>query len=146
MIRLLIADDHEIVRASLKRALAEFEDIQIVGEAPDQGQVLSWLGRESVDVVLFDLSLSRIGFFRLLAMARAVCPNVSILIYSSQPPEMYTAPTLRAGAAGYVGKDSTPQELAEAIRRAANLSRDQRAKDAAVGSIQDYEVTVDELR
>lgn len=125
MIRLLIADDHAIVREGLRRLLGECPDMEVREEASSGDEILSKLDAldVDVDVALLDLSMPGPGFFELMRHLRERCPNIAILVLSMQPEDMYAVRALRAGAAGYVTKDHSPNELAKAIRRVASGGR-----------------------
>ena len=123
MIRLLIADDHAIVREGLLRLLGECPDMEVQEEASSGDEVLSKLDGLDVDVALLDLSMPGPGFFELMRQIRDRCPGTAVLVLSMQPEEMYAIRALRAGASGYVTKDHSPKELATAIRRVAGGGR-----------------------
>lgn len=119
MIRLLIADDHAIVREGLRRLLGECPDMEVREEASSGDEILAKLDALDVDVALIDLSMPGPGFFELMRHLHDRRPGVAILVLSMQPEDMYAVRALRAGAAGYVTKDRSPSELATAIRRVA---------------------------
>jgi DNA-binding NarL/FixJ family response regulator len=116
VIRLLIADDHSIVREGLRRIIDECEDIEVVGEARDSEEIVNKVCTVSVDVVLLDLSMPGRGFLETIAALLAQKPQLRILVLSVHSEEQFVRRSLRAGAAGYLTKDRSPQELAEAIR------------------------------
>lgn len=116
MIRLLIADDHLIVREGIKRYLTDMPDMTVVAEAASGEEVIALARTTEVDVALLDLSMPGPGFLQLMAQLKEVYPAMAILILSMQPEEMYAVRALRAGAKGYVPKDHSPDELASAIR------------------------------
>ena len=117
MIRLLIADDHHIVREGLKRILAESPDIQLVGEAVDGNEVLSLCDNDNIDVLLLDISMPGPGFLEILQRLEAKHPLIRILVLSMHPEDHYAIRAIKAGAAGYLTKDHSPEELAKAVRR-----------------------------
>ena len=117
MIRLLIADDHPIVREGLKRILAESPDIQLVGEAVDGNEVLSLCDNDNIDVLLLDISMPGPGFLEILQRLEAKHPLIRILVLSMHPEDHYAIRAIKAGAAGYLTKDHSPEELAKAVRR-----------------------------
>ena len=117
MIRLLIADDHPIVREGLKRLVADCPDMQLVGEAADGTEMLAKTESVGVDVLLLDVSMPGPGFLETMHRLRAELPGVRVLVLSVHPEDLYAVRALRAGAAGYVTKEHSPEELAEAIRR-----------------------------
>jgi two-component system, NarL family, invasion response regulator UvrY len=117
MIRLLIADDHPVVREGLRRIVADDPGLQVVGEAVDGDGVLALISRQPTDVVLLDVSMPGPGFLQVLERLRAEHPGVKVLVLSVHPEEQYAVRALRAGAAGYLTKDHSPEQLIEAIRR-----------------------------
>ena len=117
MIRLLIADDHPIVREGLKRILAESPDIQLAGEAVDGNEVPSLCDNDNIDVLLLDISMPGPGFLEILQRLEAKHPLIRILVLSMHPEDHYAIRAIKAGAAGYLTKDHSPEELAKAVRR-----------------------------
>jgi len=119
VIRVLIADDHPVVIAGIQRLLSRYDDIHLVGEAGD-GDTLIELARVTLaDVVLLDISMPGPGFSEVLRILRNERPRLAVLVLSGQPASQYTVRALRAGACGYLGKDTLAEELADAIRCAA---------------------------
>jgi len=117
MIRLLIADDHPVVREGLRRIVADDPGLQVVGEAVDGDGVLTLISQQPTDVVLLDVSMPGPGFLQVLERLRAEHPSIKVLVLSVHPEEQYAVRALRAGAAGYLTKDHSPEQLIEAIRR-----------------------------
>lgn len=117
MIRLLIADDHPIVREGLKRVVAECPDIRVVAEAVDADEVVAQLKRHDIDIVLLDISMPGPTFLSTMRRLRTERPDLPVLVLSVHPEEHYAVRALKLGAAGYLTKDRSPEELAEAIRR-----------------------------
>jgi two-component system invasion response regulator UvrY len=117
MIRLLIADDHPVVREGLRRIVADDPGLQVVGEAVDGDGVLALTSQLPTDVVLLDVSMPGPGFLQVLERLRAEHPHIKVLVLSVHPEEQYAVRALRAGAAGYLTKDHSPEQLIEAIRR-----------------------------
>lgn len=117
MIRLLIADDHPVVREGLRRIVSECHDMSVVDEAVDGDQVLARIATGEVDVILLDISMPGPSFLDLVHQLRSEQPRVRILVLSAHPEDQYAVRALKAGAAGYLTKDHTPEQLAEAIRR-----------------------------
>lgn len=116
MIQLLIADDHPIVREGLKRIIAECPDMTVTAEAGDSSEALEYSKIYPADVVLLDVSMPGIGFLETLHRLKINRPNIRVLVLSVHPEEHYALRALKAGAAGYLTKDHTPDELADAIR------------------------------
>ncbi|MDX1527132.1 MAG: response regulator transcription factor [Gammaproteobacteria bacterium] len=117
MIHIFIADDHEVVREGLKRILSEYPDLKVVGEAPDARSLMTQIWTSTADVLLLDITMPGPGFLDLLARLSARRPSLRTLILSVHPEEHFAVRALKAGAAGYVMKDHSSDELAEAIRR-----------------------------
>ncbi|MFB0516692.1 MAG: response regulator [Candidatus Neomarinimicrobiota bacterium] len=123
MIKVLIADDHTIFRAGLKRILDETDGIGVVDEASDGMAVLAKLGQAQYDVILLDISMPGQGGVEVLKQIRNLWPKQAVLILSMHPEEQYALRVLRAGASGYLTKESSPAELITAIRKVANGGR-----------------------
>jgi len=117
VIRLLIADDHPIVRAGLRRIAADHPGISVVGEAASAGEVLQLLVKTPSDVVLLDVSMPGPSFIEVLQQVRKEQPSVKVLVLSVHPEDQWAVRALRAGAAGYLTKDHSPEQLIEAIRK-----------------------------
>ena len=117
MIRLLIADDHPIVREGLRRIAADQPGISVVAEAASAHEALSRVANIAVDVMLLDVSMPGPGFIEVLQQVRREHPSVKVLVLSVHPEDQWAVRALRAGAAGYLTKDHSPEQLIEAIRR-----------------------------
>ncbi len=117
LIRLFIADDHPIVREGIKRLIQECSDMELVGETADGHELPALLRRHCVDVLLLDISMPGPGFRETLKQISGSCPSVRVLVLSMQPEKIYATRALLAGAAGYLAKDRSAQELADAVRR-----------------------------
>jgi DNA-binding NarL/FixJ family response regulator len=119
MIRLGIADDHPIVRQGLRRIASEGAGISVVGEASTAAELFRLLAGAAVDVVLLDVSMPGSTFVETLKELREKHPSVKVLVLSVHPEDQWAVRALRAGAAGYLTKDHSPEQLVEAIRRVA---------------------------
>jgi two-component system, NarL family, invasion response regulator UvrY len=117
VIRLLIADDHPIVREGLKRIVADAPDLEVVGEAVDGNDAIAKSTALEPDVVLLDVYMPGPGFLETLRRLRTDRPELRVLVLSVQAEDDYAIRALRAGAAGYLTKDHSPERLAEAIRQ-----------------------------
>jgi len=122
-LRVLIADDHPIVRRGLREILAAETRIAEVIEAAHPQQVLDLANTSACDVVVLDLGLPGRGGLEVLKDLRRDHPKLPVLILSMQPEEQYAVRALRAGAAGYLTKDSAPAKLLEAIDKATTGGR-----------------------
>jgi two-component system, NarL family, invasion response regulator UvrY len=117
VITVVIADDHPVVRAGLRQIVAAQPDMQLAGEAADGDEVLTVLAATSADVLLLDLTMPGAPFPALLKHVRARYPGLRVLVMSMHPEDQFAGRALREGAAGYLTKERTPQDLVEAIRK-----------------------------
>ena len=119
MIRLLIADDHAIMRDGLKRIIEGHDDLEVVGEAIDGFQTMDWVRRGGFDVLLLDLSMPGKSGVDLIKQIKEYAPKLPLLVLTMHEEELYAVRTIRAGASGYITKESAATLLIEAIRRIA---------------------------
>ena len=119
MIRILIADDHSIVRDGLKRILAATPDLEVTGEAASGDQALTLVKANDYDVVMLDLSMPGLSGIDLIKRLRVEKPRLRILVLSMHGESQYAARTLKAGAAGYLNKDAAAEALLGALRKVA---------------------------
>ena len=117
MIRVLVVDDHAVVREGLKRIFAETPDISVEGEAGDGRTALERVGTGHYDVVVLDISMPGMSGLDLLKQLKSLKPELPVLMLSIHPEEQYGARTLVAGASGFLTKESAPDELISAVRR-----------------------------
>jgi len=117
MIRVLIADDHPIVRAGLRRIAEDDRGITVTAEAPSGNDALIALRDQVADVVLLDVSMPGWPFTETLRRLREQHPTVRVLVLSAHPEDQWAVRALRGGASGYLTKDHSPEQLLEAIRR-----------------------------
>ena len=123
MIRLLLADDHSIVRSGLVKLLSAFTDLQVVGEAARPEQVLALARAGGFDLIVLDMNMPGPSGVPLIERLRLQRPEVPIVVLSMLNEGQIVSRALRAGAAGYVAKDSGIQVLREAIVRVAEGGR-----------------------
>lgn len=123
MIRILIADDHSIVREGLKTIASLADDVLVVGEAVTGVQVLEILAEKEVDLIVLDMSMPGISGVNLIARIRAQKPELPILVLSMHNEPQIARRALKAGAEGYLTKDNEPEVLLEAIRKVAEGGR-----------------------
>jgi DNA-binding NarL/FixJ family response regulator len=116
-IRVILADDHAVVRAGLARLLEEQPDIRVVGEAADGDATLRLAREVPADVLLLDVRMPGPGFLETLRHVRARAPALRVLVLSVQPEDHFAVRALRAGAAGYLSKERSSEELVQAVRR-----------------------------
>ncbi|HZI41144.1 MAG TPA: response regulator transcription factor [Gemmatimonadaceae bacterium] len=117
MIRILIVDDHPIVRAGLRRIAEDDRGIVVTAEAPSGDEALVALTHSVADVVLLDVSMPGSPFTETLRRLRESHPTVRILVLSAHPEDQWAVRALRGGASGYLTKDHSPEQLLDAIRR-----------------------------
>ncbi len=117
MIRLLITDDHAIVRKGMKQILAETRDIVVADEAGDGREALEKIRKNNYDMVLLDISMPGRDGLEVLKEVQNLKPKLPVLVLSMYPEEQYAVRALRSGASGYLTKDSAPDELIAAIRK-----------------------------
>lgn len=120
MIRILIADDHTIMREGLKRILDGIEDIQVIGEAIDGHDTITKVRELSFDVLLLDLSMPGRSGVDLIHQVRSEFPKLPILILTMHEEEQYAVRAIRAGANGYLTKESAGTQLVTALRKVAS--------------------------
>lgn len=117
MVRILVADDHAVVREGVKQILAGLDDMRVEGEATNGQETLDKVMKGSYDVVLLDISMPGRSGLEILEEIVSQRPKFPVLILSMHPEEQYAVRALRTGAAGYLTKASAPQELIGAIRK-----------------------------
>ncbi len=144
MIRILIADDHTVVRKGLRQILAEEFTDAIIAEVPDGAELIKKVIKEKWDLIISDLTMPGKNGLEALQEIKQLYPNLPVLILSIHPEEQYAIRVLKAGASGYLKKDTAPDELVDAVHRilqgkkyitlsiaeklAANLDRDSEKK------------------
>jgi two-component system, NarL family, invasion response regulator UvrY len=118
MIRVLIADDHPVVRKGLVHILTDEADIQVTAEASNAGEVLAALAKGTpVDVAVLDVGMPGRSGIELLPDLRRDYPSLPILILSQYPEEQIAVRAIRSGASGYLNKESAPDQLVAAVRK-----------------------------
>lgn len=119
MIRVLIADDHAVVRRGLREILQEEPGLAVAAEASDGDEALEAVRRVKLDVVVLDVTMPGRNGLETLGEIRRRRPSLPVLVLSVHPEDQFALRLLKAGAAGYLCKDSAPEELVKAIRRVA---------------------------
>ncbi|MEW6164742.1 MAG: response regulator transcription factor [Pseudomonadota bacterium] len=119
MIRILIADDHAILRAGLKHLLSEAPDIVVAGEAGNGHEVLEKVRSETWDVLVLDMTMPGKSGIELIKQVKLIAPKLPILILSMHKEDVYAVRALKAGAAGYLCKDNAEDQLVPALRKVA---------------------------
>ncbi|MGD2244936.1 MAG: response regulator transcription factor [Candidatus Aminicenantes bacterium] len=117
MIKILIADDHPVVRKGLREIIEETSDIKVVEEASNGQEVLAKVFKKDFDVVLLDISMPGRSGLDILKELKSQRPKLTVLVLSIHPEEQYAVQVLKAGASGYLTKKSAPDELVTALRK-----------------------------
>lgn len=119
VVRVLVADDHPVVRTGLKEILTRHSDIAVLGEAESGAEACRLVTQKAWDVIVLDLSLPDRDGLDVLKEIKRERPKLPVLMLSSHPEEEFAVRAFRAGAAGYVTKRAAPEELVRAVRRLA---------------------------
>ncbi|MBI3149853.1 MAG: response regulator transcription factor [Betaproteobacteria bacterium] len=119
MIRVLLADDHAIIRDGLKQILAETDDLKVCGEAADGNEVLRQVREAEWDVLVLDISMPGRSGLEVVKLVKEECPKLPVLILSMHHEDQYAVRALRAGASGYLTKESDADQLIGVIRKIA---------------------------
>ncbi len=117
MMRILIADDHALLRRGLKEILVREIEDAVCGEAENAQQLLAQIQNQDWDVVILDVTMPGRSGLDALRDIRALRPKLPVLVLSMHPEDQYGKRILKAGASGYMNKDSAPEELIKAIRK-----------------------------
>ena len=115
MIRIVIADDHAIVREGLKRIVASAEDMEMVGEAADGTDVMQRVRELEFDVLVLDLSMPGRSGMELIKLVHSEKPRLRILVLSMHQELQYAVRAIKSGASGYLTKESAPAQLIQAL-------------------------------
>ena len=118
MIKILIADDHPIVRQGLKQIIQDEKDMEVLCEAANSEEVLVKLKEQDIDILLLDIAMPGKSGLELLIDLKIHYPNLPILVLSALPEEAYARRVIKMGAMGYIHKESAPDLLVPAIRKA----------------------------
>ena len=116
MIRVVLCDDHALVRRGIRDTITEAPDIQVIGEASQYSELRELLRNVTCDVILLDLNLPGRGGLEALGVLKGEDANVKVLIVSMYPEDQYAIRCLKAGAAGYINKAGDPLQLINAVR------------------------------
>lgn len=119
MIRVVLADDHAMVREGIRRVLEERNGITVVGQAGSAPDLLAKLRETEADVVILDIAMPGPGIVETLRQVKTVCPRARSLVLTAHPEADYAVRVFRAGAAGYLTKDRSLDQLVDAVRRVA---------------------------
>jgi len=119
MTRIVIADDHAVVRKGLRLILADADELQVAGEAASADELLTLLRTRPVDAVILDVGLGDRDGIEVLKQIRASFPRIPVLMISMHSEDVFAIRALRAGASGYIEKSAAPELLLDAVRRVA---------------------------
>ena len=119
MIRIVIADDHAIVREGIKRIVSSAQDMEVIAEAADGAEVMQRVRELSFDVLVLDLSMPGRSGMELIKLAKAQQPQLRIMVLSMHQELQYAVRAIKSGASGYLTKESAPAELVQALRKIA---------------------------
>lgn len=117
MIKVLLADDHSIVRAGLRRIVEESGDIEVVAEAADGREAVLAVRREKPDVAVIDISMPVLDGLEVITQLNIEFPNIPILVLTMHEEHQYVIRAIETGAMGYITKQSAPEQLVKAIRK-----------------------------
>jgi len=117
MIRVLLADDHSIVRAGLRRIVEESGDIQVIAEAADGREAIQKVHKTSPDVAIIDISMPGLDGLEVISQLKLYYPDLPLLILTMHEEGQYVVRAIEAGAMGYITKQSAPEQLVTAIRK-----------------------------
>ncbi|MGV7221710.1 MAG: response regulator [Nitrospinales bacterium] len=120
LIKVFIADDHDVVRQGIKTIISDASDLSVVGEAENGEQALKKIEKLDIDVVILDYDMPKKNGLDTLIELKVSHPKLPVIILSVFPEDHYGIRFLKAGASGYLGKSNVTQQLIEAIRRVAN--------------------------
>jgi DNA-binding NarL/FixJ family response regulator len=123
MIKVFIVDDHEIIRRSLKMVLKDANDLIVVGEAQDGKEALEIIPDTDIDVLLLDMNMPGKCGIELLTELKKLKPEMHIIVLTIHPEDRFALKTLKAGASGYLCKDTALEELVSAIQKVHNKGR-----------------------
>ncbi len=118
-IRVLICDDHQIVRQGIKQILADASDLALAGEAASGPEAIARVREGGIDVVLLDIAMPQRDGLDVLKQLRSEFPKLPVLMLSTYPDRQYAVRSLKLGAAGYLNKSADSDQMTEAIRRVA---------------------------
>lgn len=158
MIKILIADDHSIVREGLKQIVAESTEMAVRGEAVNGQQVFELVRKTDYDLILLDIAMPGRGGIDILKQLKIKKPEIPVLVLSMYPEDQYAVRAIKAGASGYLTKESAPEELIGAIKKVAqggkyvstdlaeklveNLGKDTEKPDHTMLSDREYQVMI----
>lgn len=119
MIRIVVADDHAVVREGLKRIISSAQDMAVVGEAANGAEVMQQVRESDFDVLVLDLSMPGRSGMELIKLVRCEKPKLRILVLSMHEELQYAVRSIKSGASGYLTKESAPTQLMQVLRKVA---------------------------
>ncbi len=117
MIKIIIADDHEIVRAGLKQIMSEDPELTVAGEAVDGQELLEEVRKEDFDVILLDIKMPGRSGLDILKQLKIEKPDIPVIVLSMHPEDQYALRALKAGASGYLTKETASDQLIDSIKK-----------------------------
>jgi DNA-binding NarL/FixJ family response regulator len=117
MIRIVIADDHEIVRAGLKQIISDDEDMEVIGESNNGENLIELVKKNDYDIVLLDLKMQGISGIDVIKHIKLIKPDLPVIVLSMHAEDQYAVRTIKAGASGYLTKETAAENLITAVRR-----------------------------
>ena len=142
MIKILVVDDHALIRKGMKQILDNTEDMRVAGEADSGAQAIRMVQASPYDVVLLDITMPDRNGIDVLRQLKINHPQMPVLMLSMHPEEQYALRSMKAGAAGYLSKQSAPTQLVKAIRQVASGKKyisSELAEQLAEGLSQGYQ-------
>lgn len=118
MIKIVIADDHDIVRAGLKQIISDSRDMKVTGESGNAEQLIELVKKHDYDVVLLDLKMSGMNGLDAIKHIKLLKPDLPVIVLSMHAEDQYAVRTIRAGASGYITKETASENLIAAIKKA----------------------------
>src|SRR5215510_4389656 len=117
MLRVVVVDDHAVVREGLKRIISESQNMTVCGEASGGNEAIEVVSKTPCDAVVLDITMPDKNGMDVLKQIHEMLPRLPVLVLSVHPEDQYAIRVLRAGAAGYLTKETAPAKLIEAIRK-----------------------------
>jgi two-component system, NarL family, invasion response regulator UvrY len=119
VVRIIIVDDHPLIREGVKKILKEERDFQVVAEAVNTAEIIALLQKQEADILLLDINMPGRSGIDVLSEIHTIAPELRVLVLTIHPEDSLAVRALKAGASGYITKDAIPSELVAAIRRVA---------------------------
>ena len=117
MIKILIADDHPLIRNGLKQIISREKDMEVTCEASNAEEVFELIKKNKIDILILDISMPGMSGFEVLDKIKQKFLKLPVLMLSALSEDLYALKTLKAGASGYINKESAPEELVKAVRK-----------------------------